>query len=249
MSLCAVVENLRVSAGGHAILKDVSLDCPDKAITVLVGRSGSGKTTLLRSINRLNEHFPALHTCGKVALKVNGRLRDVFQMPLTELRRRAGMVFQSPNPLPLSVERNMLLPLKLVMGVVGSEAADRAEKALREVGLMNEISGRLTTDARTLSGGQQQRLCLARTLALEPDVLLLDEPTASLDRHAAEIVENLMLSLRERYPIVMVSHSLQQAHRTASQLAVLRDGVLTGTFSASELPQGDEGERFIKNLL
>ncbi|MGI6075052.1 MAG: phosphate ABC transporter ATP-binding protein [Pyramidobacter sp.] len=249
MNLCAAVRNLSVSAGDHAILKDVSLDCPDKAITVLVGRSGSGKTTLLRSINRLNEHFPALRTCGKIALKVDGRLEDVFQLPLTELRRRAGMVFQSPNPLPLSVERNMLLPLKLTMGVAGSEARDRAEKALREVGLMDEISGRLTMDALALSGGQQQRLCLARTLALEPDVLLLDEPTASLDHHAAEIVEDLMLSLKERYPIVMVSHSLRQARRTASRLAVLRDGRLAGTFRASDIPEGVDGEEFIKNLL
>jgi phosphate transport system ATP-binding protein len=249
MNLCARVKNLTVRAGGRPILSSISLECPGGAVTVLVGRSGSGKTTFLRSLNRLNEHFPALHTEGTVELKLGGELRSVWSLPVEELRRRAGMVFQTPNPLPLSIRRNILLPLQLVMGIRGSEAEGRMEKALREVGLMNEVSDRLDMPASALSGGQQQRLCLARTLCLEPDVLLLDEPTASLDRHAAELVEDLLLSLRNRYPVVMVSHSLPQAHKLASRIAVLRDGVLAKTLEAGEIPPGSEGDRLIADLL
>lgn len=249
MNLCARIENLTVTAGDRTILRNISLECPDRAVTVLVGRSGSGKTTLLRSLNRLNEHFPALRAAGTVELKIGGALQNVCGLPLSELRRRAGMVFQTPNPLPLSVRKNMLLPLQLVMRIRGSEAEARAEKALREVGLMDEISGRLDMDSALLSGGQQQRLCLARTLALEPDVLLLDEPTASLDRHAAEVIEELLLSLRTRYPVIMVSHSLQQAHKLASRAAVLRDGSLIRTIDAGEIPAGGEGDRFLEDLL
>ena len=251
MNLCARIENLNVSTGAQVILDGLSLECPDRAITVLVGRSGSGKTTLLRSLNRLNEHFPALRTSGRVEVKIGGRLRSVVDgdLPLPELRRRAGMVFQSPNPLPLSVARNVLLPLQLTLGVRGAEAEGRMERALEQVGLWAEVAGRLNHPAAALSGGQQQRVCLARTLALEPDVLLLDEPTASLDRRAAEVVEDLLLSLKERYPIVMVSHSLIQARRLADRLAVLRGGVLCRTFDAGELPAGGEGELFIERLL
>lgn len=251
MSLCARIENLNVCAGAQNILSGLSLECPDRAITVLVGRSGSGKTTLLRSLNRLNDCFPALRTSGRVELKIGGRLRavDDASLPLPELRRRAGMVFQSPNPLPLSVARNVLLPLQLTLGLKGTEAEGRMKQALEQVGLWEEVAGRLHQLAASLSGGQQQRLCLARTLALEPDVLLLDEPTASLDRRAAEVVEDLLLSLKERYPIVMVSHSLLQARRLADRLAVLRGGALRQIFDAAELPTGGEGELFIERLL
>lgn len=251
MSLCARIENLNVCAGAQNILSGLSLECPDRAITVLVGRSGSGKTTLLRSLNRLNDCFPALRTSGRVELKIGVRLRavDDASLPLPELRRRAGMVFQSPNPLPLSVARNVLLPLQLTLGLKGTEAEGRMKQALEQVGLWEEVAGRLHQSAASLSGGQQQRLCLARTLALEPDVLLLDEPTASLDRRAAEVVEDLLLSLKERYPIVMVSHSLLQARRLADRLAVLRGGALRQIFDAAELPAGGEGELFIERLL
>lgn len=249
MNLCARIENLNVSAGAQNILNGLSLECPDRKITVLVGRSGSGKTTLLRSLNRLNDCFPALRTSGRVELKIGGLLRAVGDVPLPELRRRAGMVFQSPNPLPLSVARNVLLPLQLTLGVKGTEAEGRMKQALEQVGLWEEVAGRLNQPAASLSGGQQQRLCLARTLALEPDVLLLDEPTASLDRYAAEVVEDLLLSLKERYPIVMVSHSLIQARRLADRLAVLRGGALCRTLDAAELPAGGEGEVFIERFL
>ena len=251
MNCCARICHLSVRFGGQPVLHDLSLDCPDKAITVLLGRSGSGKTTLLRSLNRLNDHFPECVTEGSVELKINGRLQPVLSgaLPLSELRRKAGMVFQSPNPLPMSARRNITLPLSLVLGVKGGEAEDRMKRALLDVGLWDEISDRLDSPAGRLSGGQQQRLCLARTLALEPDLLLLDEPTASLDRKASAVVEELLLSLRERYPIVMVSHSLSQARKLAEYVAVLSGGALVKTLEASELPQGEEAEQFLEKLL
>lgn len=249
--LCARIKDLSASAGSHRILNDISLECPDNAITVLAGRSGSGKTTLLRSLNRLNDHFPELVVTGSVELKFGNVMKDVYapSTSIPELRRRAGMVFQSPNPLPLSVARNILLPLKLTLGVHGSEAEGRMERALHDVGLWQEVSGRLNAQASSLSGGQQQRLCLARTLTLEPDILLLDEPTASLDRRASEIIEELLLSLKAHYPIIMVSHSLPQAQKLASRLVVLRDGEVYRTLDAPEIPHGPDGLSIIEKML
>lgn len=251
MSLCARVRGLSVRAGEAVLLDDVSLDCPDGGITVLVGRSGSGKTTLLRSLNRLNDHFPSLKVSGTVEVKLGGVLKDVYapDVDAAELRRRVGMVFQSPNPLPLSAARNILLPLSLTLGVRGAEAQDVMESVLRQVGLWDEISDRLSVPAESLSGGQQQRLCLARMLALRPDVLLLDEPTASLDRRAAELVEDLLLSLKNRYPVIMVSHSLAQAQKLASRLAVMRAGKVFRVLDREEIPDGAAGQVFIEGLL
>ena len=251
MNFCARIHHLSVCFGEQEVLHDISLDCPDHAVTVLLGRSGSGKTTLLRSLNRLNEHFTGCRSEGSIELKIDGRLRQILgnaSLPLPELRRKAGMVFQSPNLLPMSVRQNIALPLSLVLGVRGSEAEDRVKSALLDVGLWKEVANRLNAPAAQLSGGQQQRLCLARTLALEPDLLLLDEPTASLDRKAAAVVEDLLLSFRERYPIVMVSHSLAQARKLAERIAVLGGGALQKTLLASELPQGEEAETFLEKF-
>ena len=178
-----------------------------------VGRSGSGKTTLLRALNRLNECFPGCRTQGQVLLQFpEGGEVDAYdaRTDVELLRRRVGMVFQSPNVLPVSIGRNLLMPLKLVAGVTGSKAEARMEQALRDVGLWDEVAERLSHAAATLSGGQQQRLCLARALALEPELLLLDEPTASVDYRSAEIIENLLQELAKRLTVVMVSHSLSQ---------------------------------------
>ncbi|MDY3868490.1 MAG: phosphate ABC transporter ATP-binding protein [Pyramidobacter sp.] len=252
MNCCARTSHVSVSFSGHTVLHDVSIDFPSRAVTVLLGRSGSGKTTLLRSFNRLNEHFPGCRTEGVVEVKTGGVLRPVSGagalMP-EELRRRAGMVFQSPNPLPLSIRKNIMLPLALVSRVRGSEAEDLMKKALTDAALWDEVAPRLDEPASTLSGGQQQRLCLARTLALQPDLLLLDEPTASLDRKAAEQIEDLILSLKERYSVIMVSHSLSQARKLASQAVVLCGGRLKHVFQGDELPQGNDAEGFLEKFL
>ena len=159
-------------------------------------------------------------------------------------RRRVGMVFQTPNILPASIRQNMLLPLQLATAFPASEWRERMERSLTEVGLWHDVSSRLREPASILSGGQQQRLCLARTLALEPEILLLDEPTASLDPATTHTIENLLLKLAERYPILLVSHGLPQAKRMASRIVLFGKGRLQGMLSPEELPNEAEMNHF-----
>lgn len=252
MESCISLRDLSVSFGQRQILKRVNVDFPCRKVTVLLGRSGSGKTTLLRSINRLNESFDGYRGYGMGTVMLDGTRRPLHgpgSLPLSILRRKIGMVFQSPNPLPLSIGKNILLPLALVAGKEGEEGKEAMRKALEEVGLWREVSDRLDRPASSLSGGQQQRLCLARALALTPEILLLDEPTASLDRAAGRKIEELIFSLRERYSILIVSHSLSQARRLGDSFAILTEGTLNGLLPASELPHGAEAEAFMANLL
>ena len=227
LSPCAIsIEDLSVRFDGRSVIKHLNLEICQGGPTFLLGRSGSGKTTLLRAINRLNECFPGCETSGRISLWL-GRAWVEAYAPGTRvetLRRQAGMVFQSPNVLPLSIERNMVLPLRSALGLPVDECAARMEQALREAHLWEEVRDRLAEPATTLSGGQQQRLCLARALALQPEILLLDEPTASLDFKAARQIEDLLAELSSRYTLLVVSHSLSQAHRLAEQVFVLRDG-------------------------
>ena len=240
MALCAEIKNLSVSFAGTEALKNISLELPADGITVLLGRSGSGKTTLLRSLNRLNETFAGCRTEGSVKLLFDGRLTDLYGAgapELTDLRRKVGMVFQTPNPLPLSLRKNITLPLRLVLKLGKKECEERMEKALRDVGLWDEVKDRLNSQAAAFSGGQQQRLCMARTLALEPDLLLLDEPTASVDRRSSELIENHILSLKNRLPIIVVSHNLAQAARLGDRFVFLREGAAGETLPADKLPR------------
>jgi len=227
LNSCAIrIEDLSVRFDGRSVISHLNLDVCQGGPTFLLGRSGSGKTTLLRAINRLNECFPGCETSGRVCLKLGGAWVEAYApgTRVETLRRQAGMVFQSPNVLPLSVERNMFLPLRTALELPADECTERVEQALREVYLWEEVRDRLTLPAATLSGGQQQRLCLARALALQPEILLLDEPTASLDFKAARQIEDLLAELSSRYTLLVVSHSLSQAHRLAEQVFVLRDG-------------------------
>ncbi|WP_298066868.1 phosphate ABC transporter ATP-binding protein [uncultured Mailhella sp.] len=245
------VRRLSVSFFGRAVIRDVELSLPGGGISVLVGRSGCGKTTLLRALNRLNGEFPGCRTTGQVELFLRGGRHVVYPggdqppLELRELRRRVGMVFQTPQVFPTSVYRNMALPLQTVADCPGTELDGRIEAALRQVDLWREVHDRLQTPAERLSGGQQQRLCLARALTLEPELLLLDEPTASLDVHAARHVEELLLRLVEHYPIVMVSHSLSQSLRLASTLLIMGTG---GTSPRACTPEGLD-ERTLEALL
>ncbi len=234
MNMAIRVENLSVSFAGRQVLDNMNLEIETGGPTVLVGRSGSGKTTLLRAINRLNECLPGCVTTGQVRLRLGGQAPgrpgedwvDAYG-PATvveDLRKRVGMVFQTPNVLPVSVARNLGLPLRLALGLPALEIQGRMEQALREARLWDEVKDRLDHPAQTLSGGQQQRLCLARALAFAPDILLLDEPTASLDYKAARGIEELLLELASRYTLLVVSHSLNQARRLARQMFVLRQG-------------------------
>ena len=228
--------DVSVSFFAQPVLRNVSAFFPSGRVSVLVGRSGSGKTTLLRAINRLNEEFPGCATTGTVTVDFGQGPLDVYAaermggMPLPELRLRVGMLFQTPNCFPVSAYRNIAMPLALVGGAPAGEIPGRVQTALESVGLWEELKDRLDAPADRLSGGQQQRLCLARLLALQPAVLLLDEPTASLDVHAARGIEELLRDLSARYTVIMVSHGLSQARRMADQILVCDSGKITGVY-------------------
>jgi phosphate transport system ATP-binding protein len=244
------VDGLSVSFSGKRVLDGISLAIHPGELTVIAGPSGSGKTTLLRALNRLNELFPKCSTSGSVRLRLDGLPCDVYngRLPISNLRQKVGMVFQTPAVLPFSVKKNLTMPLKVALGFTGARAETRMEEALREVALWDEVEDRLDAPAATLSGGQQQRLCLARALALEPRVLLLDEPSASLDFKATEQIESLLLKLKDQVTLVAVSHSLSQVRRLADRLYVLRDGQLAGMLLREELQERRVFERLIEDL-
>jgi phosphate transport system ATP-binding protein len=235
------IENLCVRFSEKTVLKDVSLSLWPGQLTVLVGPSGSGKSTLLRSINRLNAFYPDCRTEGTIRIRLQDRTIDVSldTFPLSELRRRVGMVFQAPAVLPFSIEKNIAMPLRVTLGLSGAALSERVTWALQEVSLWDEVKDRLGDPAPTLSGGQQQRLCLARVLALEPQVLLLDEPTASLDFRAAARIEALLSRLKQRYTILAVSHSLSQTRRIADRVCVLKEGQLVQDLARQHLEDAD----------
>lgn len=249
-SIAVQTENLSISFNGMQIVKDLSVSFPKNKLSVLIGRSGSGKTTLLRSFNRLNECLEGSTTTGKVFITLGGLSHDIYAGTLSceELRRRVGMVFQTPNVLPNSIQNNLLIPLKLALRVQGSEAESRMEYALRQAGLWAEVRDRLKSPAITLSGGQQQRLCIARAMSLQPEVLLLDEPSASLDFYATRTIEDLLESLSSKYTTIVVSHSLAQAQRLADKLYVFSSGELVQTLSKEETQDNEVMQKTIERL-
>jgi phosphate transport system ATP-binding protein len=250
LELTVRVESLHVGFAGREVLHNLSPEFHRGRLAVILGRSGSGKTTFLRAFNRLNECFPQSRTKGSFRLKVQGEWQDIYRdgVPLTELRRRVGMVFQTPHLLPTSIVENLALPMKLVLGLSRRETPSRVEWALKEAHLWDEVQDRLGTPAHALSGGQQQRLCLARLLALEPEILLLDEPTASLDFRAALKVEELLLSLKERYTIIAVSHSLSQVRRLADEALIFLDGSIVQRLSREDLQAPDTLQALLEEI-
>ena len=211
------IADVSVRYGARTVLDQVTLDIHRGCITALIGPSGCGKTSFLSTLNRLTDLVPGAQVTGKVLL--DGE--NIFdpKLDLMGLRRRIGMIFQRPNPFPLSIRRNLELPLK-EHGVRGKAVlAEKMEAALRAVGLWEEVGDRLDASALALSGGQQQRLCIARALVLEPEVLLMDEPCSSLDPISSAVVEELILKLRGRYTVVIVTHNLAQARRIANYAA------------------------------
>jgi phosphate transport system ATP-binding protein len=220
------VRNLCFAYGENKVLDDLSLNIAEHAITAVVGPSGQGKTTLLSIFNRLWEDIPGASLNGRVTIYLNGRYRDIYHRScsLPELRRRVGMVFQIPNPLPMSIYKNVAFPLKLAGRSKRTQIEAAVEGALRQAFLWDDVANRLHEDARHLSGGQQQRLCIARALVLGPEVLLLDEPTSSLDAAATEIIERLIVGLKQTCTIVMVSHDTAQVERIADRWLTLSGG-------------------------
>lgn len=225
--LVGKVSNLTISFGSQPVISDVSVDLYENQIHVLTGPSGSGKTTFLRALNRLNDCFEGCRTQGKIELSLDGTMQSIHTLKpqrLPELRRKVGMVFQHPQLLPGTIKENLLLPLNVVCGLKGEIAQQKLFSAFNQAALWDEVKDRLKAPADSLSGGQQQRLCLARTLALEPEILLLDEPTASLDTETAAQIEALIIQLATRYTIVMVSHSAQQTIKLADHIVRFEHG-------------------------
>ena len=216
--LIGEIRNLEVSFGNQPVIREVNILLQRHKIHVISGPSGSGKTTLLRSINRLNDCFPHCCTRGEIILSLGGKRISVQQMTpiqLPLLRQKAAMVFQNPNVLPGSIAANILMPLKVVYHIKGEAAQEKLQISLQRGHLWDEVKDRLNHSADSLSGGQQQRLCLARALALDPEILLLDEPTSSLDPDVGQQIEELIVELASDYTIVMVSHSCRQIAQLA----------------------------------
>lgn len=218
-------EDVSIAYRGRTCLDGVTLDLRRNHILAIIGPSGCGKSSFLATLNRMSDMVPGCEVGGRVLLEgadVRGPGQDV-----RELRCRVGMIFQRANPFPLSIRRNIEMPLKEHGLTSRSEREQRMEHALTEVGLWNEVRDRLDAPAIALSGGQQQRLCIARALALRPAVLLMDEPCSALDPISSAIVEDLILRLRESYTVAIVTHNLAQARRIADDLAIfwVVDGV------------------------
>lgn len=217
--------HLSFSYRGKSVLQDVNLALPEQRIIAITGPSGIGKSTFLSVFNRLWEESGDGKCDGRVTIRfADGEVEINGQdCRVTELRRRVGMVFQAPNPLPMSVGKNVAFPLILQGGKTRREIADEVEAILKKVHLFEEVKDRLDSDARLLSGGQQQRLCMARALISGPEVLLLDEPTSSLDGRACAKIEELLEELKEKITILMVSHFQEQVRRVADIAYELAD--------------------------
>lgn len=210
------IHNVNLFYGDFHALKNVDLDIPEKEITAFIGPSGCGKSTLLKSLNRMNDLVEGCKITGDIRLD----REDIYgDMDVNLLRKRVGMVFQKPNPFPMSIYDNIAYGPR-THGVHNKVALDEiVEKSLRGAAIWEEVKDRLRTSALGLSGGQQQRLCIARALAVEPEVLLMDEPTSALDPISTSKIEDLAEELKENYTIVMVTHNMQQASRISDKTA------------------------------
>lgn len=239
-------EKLNLYYGDLHALKDVSLNAAEKLVTALIGPSGCGKSTFLKTLNRMNDLIPGVKVSGKVTL--DGE--DVYakEMDVTVLRKRIGMVFQTPNPFPMSVYDNIAYGPR-IHGLKNRRQLDEiVEKSLKGAALWDEIKDRLKKSALGLSGGQQQRLCIARALAVEPEVLLMDEPTSALDPISTMKIEDLILNLKEKYTIVIVTHNMQQAARISDNTAFFLNGEIVEYAKTNDLfsmPQNKKTEDYI----
>jgi phosphate transport system ATP-binding protein len=198
----------------HQSLRDINMSLADRSITAFIGPSGCGKSTLLRVLNRMYALYPGQRAVGEVLIGGTDILSSTVDV--AELRYRVGMVFQKPTPFPMSVFDNVAFGLRLAGGMRSADVKLRVETALRDAAIWDEVKDKLGADGRSLSGGQQQRLCIARAIAVQPEVLLLDEPTAALDPISTLRVEETLQALREKYCIVIVTHNLQQAARVSN---------------------------------
>ena len=246
MSDIMTVQGLNLWYGDHQALRDISMHIPEKSITALIGPSGCGKSTFLKTLNRMNDLIPGVKITGDVRY----RDQDIFApgTDVNELRREIGMVFQKPNPFPMSIYDNIAYGPR-THGIKNRAKLDEiVEKSLRGAAIWDEVKDRLKKNALGLSGGQQQRLCIARALAVEPEVLLMDEPTSALDPISTSKIEELAMLLKEQYTIVIVTHNMQQAVRISDRTAFFLLGELVECDDTQQLfsqPQDQRTEDYI----
>lgn len=240
------VQDLCLWYGSHQALKDINIEIPEKSITALIGPSGCGKSTFLKALDRMNDLIPDVKITGSVRYKGE----DIFDpsVDVSELRRQVGMVFQKPNPFPMSIYDNIAYGPR-THGVKSRAKLDEiVEQSLRGAAIWDEVKDRLKKNALGLSGGQQQRLCIARALAVEPEVLLMDEPTSALDPISTSKIEELAMELKDRYTIVIVTHNMQQAVRISDHTAFFLLGELVEYGETEKLfsqPQDKRTEDYI----
>jgi phosphate transport system ATP-binding protein len=219
------VKNLSLWYGDFQALKDINAAFSEKKITAIIGPSGCGKSTLLRVFNRMNDLIEGVRTTGEVAIAGSNIL--AAEMDPVELRKKVGMVFQRPNPFPLSIYENVAFGLKVHQAAIHRGALDETvEKSLRSVLLWDEFKGKLRSSALGLSLEQRQRLCIARLIAVKPDIVLMDEPCSTLDPHATQRIEELMRELKNNYTIIIVTHNMQQAARVSDDTGFMLLGEL-----------------------
>lgn len=245
MNIKIKVENLDLFYDDFQALKNISLDIEANKVTALIGPSGCGKSTFLKTINRMNDLIDSCKYTGKITLDKKDVVKDY---DVIDLRKKVGMVFQKPNPFPMSIYDNVAYGPK-AHGVKNKKQLDEiVERSLKAAALWEEVKGRLKKSALGLSGGQQQRLCIARAIAVEPDVLLMDEPTSALDPIATLRIEELLLELKKDYSIVIVTHSMQQAGRVSDNTAFFLMGELIEEGLTTEIfknPQHKKTEEYI----
>ena len=245
-----VTDHLNFAYGQRPALQDVCLTAPANAVTAFIGPSGCGKSTLLRCFNRLNDRIPSAHITGG-AVRIMGKNIHDPDVDLISLRRQVGMIFQKYNPFPKSIYENVVYPLRLG-GVKNRAELDAAcERALKSAALWDEVKDRLKASAFGLSGGQMQRLCIARAVAVQPKILLMDEPCSALDPIATLKIEELIHTLKRDYTVIIVTHNMQQARRVADKVAFFYMGRLIESGSVERIyfnPTEEQTQRYVQGL-
>ena len=240
------VRDLNFYYGGFHALKHINLDLPEKKVTAFIGPSGCGKSTLLRTFNRMFELYPEQRAEGQILLDGENVLDRKLDVSL--LRAKVGMVFQKPTPFPMSIYDNIAFGVKLFESLSRVEMDERVEWALKKAALWNEVKDKLDQSGSGLSGGQQQRLCIARGIAIKPEVLLLDEPCSALDPQSTQVIEDLIVKLRDDVAVVIVTHNMQQAARCSDFTAYMYLGDLIEFGATSDLfmkPKKKDTEDYI----
>ncbi len=217
------IKDINLWYGDFQALHNISMDITSNEITAFIGPSGCGKTTLLKSLNRMNDLIESCKIVGNITLDS----KDIYKVKnIEQFRKRVGMVFQKPNPFPMSIYDNVAFGPR-AHGITKKEDLDKiVEKALKDAAIWDEVQDRLHKSALSLSGGQQQRICMARTLAIEPEVILMDEPTSALDPISTAKIEQLIMTLKDKYTVVIVTHNMQQAARISDKTAFFLNGEL-----------------------